>query len=69
MDVALDRVADHGPLGVAVWAPDASLRFCTDGLAEPAEQAPDVFVFSGDSWADLFRAFVANLSALDRRRI
>jgi EAL domain-containing protein (putative c-di-GMP-specific phosphodiesterase class I) len=69
MDVAFDRLSDAGPLGVAVWAPDASLRFCTGGLAQPAEQAPDVFVFAGESWADLFRAFVVNLSAHDRRRI
>lgn len=69
MDVALDRITDVGPAGVAVWAPDSSLRFCTDGLAQPTEQSPDVFVFSGESWADLFRAFVANLSAVDRRKV
>lgn len=69
MEVAFDPITDLGPVGVAVWAPDAALRFCADGLAEPAEQAPDVFVFSGESWADLFRAFVANLSANDRRKV
>lgn len=63
------RPTDDGLVaGVAVWAPDSALQFCAEG-AHRSPDSPDVFVFSGDAWADCFRAFVANLSAHHRRSV
>ena len=55
--------------GVAIWSQLESIREITHGYALPMPDSPEVFVFTGQDWAELFRAFVANLSLQHRRHI